>query len=89
MNEQIEKAANILGGQTATAKLLAECTGEKIVQGNIWSWINRTGTVPPDIAPYFEALTAKKGERISKAMLCPDFPWDMCCKENCQRESVA
>ena len=89
MNKIIEKAANILDGQTSAARLLSESSGEKVAQGNVWSWIHRTGTVPPHLAPYFEELTAQKGEKVAKEDLCPDFPWDKCCAKDCQQESVA
>ena len=89
MNKQIEKAVTVLGGQTSTARVLSERTGAKITQGNIWSWMHRTETVPSHVAPYFEALTEEKGQRVSKESLCPDFPWNMCCPEGCQKEATA
>ena len=89
MNRQIEKAATLLGGQTKAASLLVEYTGVRITQGNIWSWIHRTETVPAHIAPYFEELTEKYGEPVRKEDLCPDFPWAKCCPKNCQEGAVA
>ena len=89
MNESIEKAANKLGGQTAAARLISEASGEQVTQGNVWSWIHRTGIVPAHLAPYFEDLTALKGDRVSKETLCPDFPWDKCCGKYCQQETTA
>jgi len=89
MNKQIEKAANILGGQTSCARILTEHTGIRVTQGNVWSWMHRTETVPANLAPYLEELTSQKGEPVLKEKLCPDFPWDKCCAKDCQERASA
>lgn len=74
--DAFDRAIQIVGGQTELARQLAARTGRNIRQGSIWSWRHRTKRLPPDIAPYIEAITSEKGSRIGRAELCPDFPWD-------------
>lgn len=73
----LKRAVEVLGGQQALARELAARTGKPIRQGHIWSWMNRTGAVPPEMAPYIEVLTTERGDPVRRQELCPDFPWDL------------
>lgn len=61
----LRRAVEKLGGQSATARAL----GGKVKQGHIWSWLNKTGVVPPEQA---RALSAKCGGSPSIYELRPD-----------------
>lgn len=71
----LERAIDILGGQAATARILAERTGKPIRQGHVWAWINRTKKVPPEMAPHIESATSDVGKMVTREQLCPEFPW--------------
>jgi DNA-binding transcriptional regulator YdaS (Cro superfamily) len=73
--QALQQAIKIVGGQSALARELTDATGELVRQGNVWSWLNRTKKVPPEVAPHIESITAKKGTKVPRAELCPDFPW--------------
>lgn len=60
----LERAVQIVGGQTALAKVI----GTK--QANVWNWLNRpTSKVPPEFCAAIEAAT--EGE-VTRRMLRPD-----------------
>ena len=63
------------GGQSTLAAELTRLTGKHIRQGHIWAWGWRTGRVPPEFVPYVEAIARERGCEVSRAALCPDFPW--------------
>lgn len=71
MNNAIAHAAAIAGGQSALAKELRHLTpNNKISQGHVWSWINRSGRVPAEYCAAIEKLTG-----VTKEQLRPDiFP---------------
>lgn len=71
----LKRAVKIVGGQSALARELTDATGKHFRQGNIWSWLNTTKRVPPEVAPHIESITAKKGTMVPRTELCPDFPW--------------
>ena len=74
--QALERSIDVLGGQAAVARILAEKTGRPIRQGHVWAWLNRTKSLPPDIASYLEAATTEAGKRVAREELCPEFPWD-------------
>jgi len=83
MNPVIDKAVSLIGGQTETARMISARSGKRLSQKNIWSWINVTGYVPAEFAPFVEALVREKAmddeDIVTKQQLCPDFPWEMVC----------
>jgi DNA-binding transcriptional regulator YdaS (Cro superfamily) len=72
----LKKAIAVVDGQAALARILAERTGKPIRQGHVWAWLNRTMKTPPEMAPYIEAATAERGDRVTREELCPEFPWE-------------
>lgn len=62
------KAIEAAGGQSALARQLREMTGKPIGQGHIWSWLNRTGAVPPEYAIPIEQITG-----VSRHDIRPDI----------------
>lgn len=71
----LRRAIAVVGGQSHLARELSALTGKPIRQGHIWAWLNRTLEVPPEIAPYIEAVTSERGDPVSRTELCPSFPW--------------
>lgn len=65
-----------LYGQSGLARELSSRSGERVTQGNIWSWLHRSKKIPPQFAPHLEALALEKGRRIGRAVFCPKFPWE-------------
>lgn len=71
--EALQKAVEIVGGQTALANVLSDKTGRSIRQQHIWNWLNRDGGLPAAYAPLVQSLCEELGEGISCCDLCPDF----------------
>lgn len=46
----LQKAIDAAGGQSALADKLSTYTRTKVLQQNVWSWLNRTKRVPPTMA---------------------------------------
>jgi DNA-binding transcriptional regulator YdaS (Cro superfamily) len=74
-NDALKRAIEVMGGQAAMARSLAERTGKPIRQGHIWAWLNRTNKVPPELAPHIESATAALDRCVRREELCPEFPW--------------
>ena len=66
LQEAIEKASS----QAALARSIAELSGKPCKQAHVWNWLHRDKRVPPQFAPFIEQATG-----VSRARLCPDFPW--------------
>lgn len=49
----LQKAIEIVGGQTA----LANKIGEPVKQAHVWNWLNRDGVVPAEHVLKIEAAT--------------------------------
>lgn len=64
------RAIKIVGGQSHLARELQALTGKPLRQGNVWSWLNRTGHVPAEFAIPIERLV--KG-RVTRFELRPDI----------------
>lgn len=71
--EALNKAVDIVGGQTALANALSAKTGRGIRQQHIWNWLNRDGGLPAAYAPLVQALCGEFGGSISCNDLCPEF----------------
>jgi DNA-binding transcriptional regulator YdaS (Cro superfamily) len=71
--EALNKAVEIVGGQTALAKVLSVKTGRGIRQQHIWNWLNRDGGLPAAYAPLVQSLCEEHGGSISCNDLCPEF----------------
>lgn len=70
--EPLQEVINVIGSQTAVAKICAESTGEKILQPHVWQWLNRDKKIPPRFAKHLEKATTEAGSTVSKERLCPD-----------------
>jgi DNA-binding transcriptional regulator YdaS (Cro superfamily) len=71
--EVLNKAVEIVGGQTALANALSVKTGRGIRQQHIWNWLNRDGGLPAAYAPLVQSLCEEYGGSISCNDLCPEF----------------
>lgn len=77
--EPLQKAVQILGGQSATARALSTAT-RKIVQAHIYKWLNSPNpdqTPPAEYCPSLERATDDAGERVSCEELRPDVDWSV------------
>lgn len=66
----LERAAKVLGGQAAMAKLL----GYKDRRG-VWPYFNTDRPFPPEHCPTVERATREKGEPVVCEDLRPDVDW--------------
>lgn len=71
------KAIDALGGQTETARVCTESTGRKIVQQNVFNWLNRDHNVPSDCAIAISLECKKRGADVPHQHLCPDYAWHL------------
>lgn len=67
-HEALVKAVQVLGTQTA----LAVACGDLVKQQNVWSWLNRSGQLPPQYALKVQKATTEKGDQVKASELCPD-----------------
>lgn len=77
--ESLQKAVQILGGQTATARALST-PARKIVQANVYKWLNSPNpdqTPPAEYCPALERATGDAGERVLCEELRPDVDWSV------------
>jgi DNA-binding transcriptional regulator YdaS (Cro superfamily) len=70
MENAIEKACILVGGQSKMAVLLST-SGAPVSRQSVNNWI-RLGKVPPDKATLIERIVDGK---IRVEDLCPTFPW--------------
>lgn len=66
--EALQKAVDVLGGQTA----LAEACGGKVRQQHVWNWLNRDGRLPDRYALRVQRATERKGCAVRADHLCPE-----------------
>lgn len=66
--EALKRAVEILGGQTALAKVC----GGKVRQQHVYNWINRDKKLPAQYAIKVQSATNEKGAVITASQLCPD-----------------
>jgi DNA-binding transcriptional regulator YdaS (Cro superfamily) len=64
----LKKAIKAANGQAALARKLSQNTGKKIGQGHIWSWLNRSETVPAEYVIPIEHVTG-----IARHVIRPDI----------------
>lgn len=71
MTEQtpLEEAVEIIGGQTATAKVCG------VSAGLVWQWLNGRRPLPQEHCPAIESATAAAGDCIRCEELRPDIGW--------------
>lgn len=58
MKNLIQKACDLVGGQTALARALSKITGRRITQQRVNTWIVRGDEVPVDLMAAIEEATA-------------------------------
>ena len=66
--EYLEKAVDVLGGQTAVAKVC----GGRVRQQHVYNWLNRDLACPEKYAFKIQAATSEKGEPVYAWQLCPE-----------------
>jgi len=86
--EALEKAVDVLGGQSA----LARVCGGTVKQQHVYNWLNRDKRLPDRYAMRIQQATSEKdGERTVYAWeLCPEaFPSHMFSHANPKDKNVA
>jgi DNA-binding transcriptional regulator YdaS (Cro superfamily) len=63
MNPPIQRACEIVGGQTALAKILTELTGKEVTQQRVRNWLVRGDDVPTEFMAPIEKATDKQVTR--------------------------
>lgn len=63
MKELIQNACDVVGGQTALARLLTQITGKKVTQQRVSTWLVRGTEVPTEFMAAIEVATAGKVTR--------------------------
>jgi DNA-binding transcriptional regulator YdaS (Cro superfamily) len=72
MNPTIQKACELVGGQTSLAKLLTEITGKNVTQQRVRNWAVRGDDVPTHFVAAIEKATCG---RVTRKDICPnDWP---------------
>ena len=70
--DYLQRAIDHVGGQTTLAdeiNLHLSSRVPKIKQANVWSWLHRSGRVPPE---YAISLQIAVGGVVTAAEVCPD-----------------
>lgn len=71
MCHALEKAVQIVGGQSKLARSLTESVGKTINQSDVWYWLNKSSRgVPAEYCQAFEDITEGK---IKREDLRPDI----------------
>jgi DNA-binding transcriptional regulator YdaS (Cro superfamily) len=73
MNQIIQKACDLVGGQTALAKMLSIISRREIKQQRVYNWLSRGDSVPVELMAPIEKAT--KG-RVTRKDFRPD-DWDV------------
>jgi DNA-binding transcriptional regulator YdaS (Cro superfamily) len=66
--EALTKAVDVLGGQTA----LARVCGGRVKQQHVYNWLNRDKRLPDRYAMKVQQATSNKGHTVPVWDLCPD-----------------
>ena len=66
----LDQAIDLVGGQSALARLLSDDTGQRVSQARVWAWVHRVPKVPAEFAIPIERVT---GGRITRHQLRPDL----------------
>ena len=83
--EALEKAVDVLGGQTAVAKIC----GDPVRQQHVRNWLYRDGKTPEKHAVKIQRATDAKGDPVFVWELCPEaFPRDVFEKSNIENQAA-
>lgn len=85
--ESLKQAIQIIGGQTATARVLSR-PGRQLAQANVWKWLNSPN---PDLMPpaeYCPALERATQGAVKCEALRPDVEWSVLRGESRQQEAA-
>lgn len=63
MNHLIQKACQLVNGQTALAQELSRRTGKNVTQQRVYNWIYRGDEVPTEFMAPIEDITNKEVSR--------------------------
>lgn len=75
--QPLKEVIDIVGGQTASARICTAATGRKYEQGHVSNWLYRDHKVPSDCAIALVIACREKGHDIKPNNLCPDFAWSL------------
>lgn len=81
MNQNIQKACDVVGGQTALAKRLSIIARREIKQQRIYNWLNRGDEVPVELMAPIEKAT---DGAVTRKDFRPD-DWDVIWPELVER----
>lgn len=73
MNQIIQKACDLVGGQTALARLLSIISRREIKQQRVYNWLKRGDDVPVELMAPIEKATDGK---VTRKDFRPD-DWDV------------
>lgn len=68
--QALQKAIDLVSGQTELARLLAGHTGRPVSQARVWNWLHRDALVPAEMVIPIETVV---GGAVSRHELRPDI----------------
>jgi DNA-binding transcriptional regulator YdaS (Cro superfamily) len=68
--EALQKAIDLVGGQSAMAEKLTALAKESVSQSRVWNWLKRDGKAPVEFCALIEQIV---NAEVTRQMLCTDW----------------